>query len=70
MKVTHEVELQPFMTPNFIVTVMPPGTRQEGMKEAPKIALADAGPATLSALCDQFREDIFRKAGKKDPRLK
>jgi hypothetical protein len=69
MKVTHEVEVQPFTTPNFVITVMPPGARQEGIKEAPKIPLADMEAATLSLLCDQFREEIFSKAGKKDPRL-
>lgn len=70
MKFTHEVEIQPFGTPNFILTVMPPGKRQDGFLEAPKIAISQAEPEMLSRLCDEFRREIFEKAGKPDPRLK
>lgn len=69
MKVMQEVELKPFMTPNFVITEMPPGVRQDGFKEAPKLPLSDVDASTLSMLCDQFRADVFEKAGKQDPRL-
>lgn len=69
MKITQEIDVQPFMTPNFVITRMPTGKKQDGFQEAPKLPLADVDAATLSMLCDQFRSDVFAKAGKKDPRL-
>ena len=32
------------------------------------IPISKVGPDTLSRVCDQFREDVFRKAGVMDPR--
>ena len=62
-----EIELHPFTTPNFVIQKVEPRPRQEGMIEAPKYHLRELDPATLSRLCDQFRRDVFEKAGKTDP---
>lgn len=59
----HEVELLPFQTPNYVIVAMPSGRRQDGFKEAPKLALHELSQETLSKMCDQFREDVMRKAG-------
>ena len=60
-----EIQLQPFSTPSFVRQVIPSGIRGEG-----QIFALSAVPATsLSELCDQFRKDVFEKAGKKDPKL-
>lgn len=65
MKAKIEVELRPWMTPNFACSVAP-----ENTVEAASIPLKDLDAATLGRLCDEFRVDVFKKAGKPDPRLK
>lgn len=67
MKVTLEVELQPFQTPNYVLTKPKPLERQEGMQEAPKYHLSELDSATLDRLCRGFRSEVFRKAGKAMP---
>ena len=64
-----KIKLQPFQTPNFVLAVPRPGLKQDGMIEAPKWPLSDVEESTLSELCDQFRHDVFIKAGKTDPRI-
>lgn len=63
------IELQPFITPNYVLVKMPARPRQEGFQENPKFALSELEESTLSELCDKFREEIFLKAGKEDPRV-
>jgi hypothetical protein len=65
-----KVELQPWMTPNFVTAVTKPRPRQEGMQEAPKWHIGDVDAETLAEQCDRFRADIFAKAGKADPAQK
>lgn len=62
-----KIELLGFTVPNYAIQKMPPRSRQEGMIEAPKYALADVPAEDLASLCDQFRGEVFRKAGKADP---
>ena len=65
MKVS--IDLQPFRVPNFVIAMMPPRERQEGMQEAPKFALKDLDAATLYQLCVEFRKNVFAKAEQTDP---
>ena len=67
MKATLQVELQPFQTPNFVRAVSKPGLKQDGMQELPCYPLSDLDSLTLDKLCDQFRADVFQKAGKEQP---
>ena len=60
----HEIELQPFRTPNFVLPVQKPGNRQDGFHDAGSIPLSELSKETLEAMCKQFRDDIMRKAGK------
>jgi hypothetical protein len=62
-----KIELNPWMVPNFVTAKMPPRPRQEGFQEGPKWALSEVDADTLAAQCDQFRAEVFRKAGKPDP---
>lgn len=64
------VELQPWQTPNFVTQKMPPRPRQDGPIEGPKFALADLTPEILSDLCDEFRKEVFRKSGMRDPQVR
>lgn len=61
-----KIELQPFLTPNFVIGKMAPRPRQDGLGEAPKWALKDVPAEDLARLCDEFRAEVFRKAGKVD----
>jgi len=67
MKVKIELDLKAFKTPNFVLVCTSPTERQEGIKEEMKFNLTELDSLTLSELCDQFREDIFKKAGKEQP---
>lgn len=60
-------ELQPFTVPNYVIQVVPPGTRQQGLQEAPKYHLSELDVETLEGLCAQFRRDVFSRAGKELP---
>jgi len=61
------IKLQPFSTPNYVISESRVGTRQEGLIENPKWPLSEVDEDTLSQLCEKFREDVFKKAGKNDP---
>lgn len=62
-----KIETNPWITPNFVTAKMPPRPRQEGFQEGPKWHLRDVDAETLAKMCDDFRAEIFRKAGKADP---
>jgi hypothetical protein len=57
-----QVEVNAWQTPNLVTL-----KTQEGWKETPSIPLAEVDADVLSMLCDDFRAEVFRKAGKPDP---
>lgn len=63
------IETQPWSVPNYISAKVS-GRLQAGFIEAPKFQLCDVDVDTLSEQCDMFRVEVFRKAGKIDPKLK
>ena len=65
-----KIELLGFMVPNYVIQKMPPcpRTEQDGLVEAPTYPLSEVPAEDLASLCDQFRGEIFRKAGKADPK--
>ena len=67
VKATLQVELQSFQTPNFVRAVSKPGLKQDGMQEIPAYPLSDLDADTLDRLCREFRDEVFRKAGKQQP---
>lgn len=62
-----ELELQPFPVPNEVFPVMPPGKRQDGWAPQKGFTLSEIDPATLAAMCADFRRKVFEIAGKPDP---
>lgn len=60
--------LNPFQTPNYVSVKRPPRPRQDGWQESPTIPLRELDEQALSELCDAFRAEVFKKAGKQDPR--
>ncbi len=68
IKVTLNVELKPFTVPNYVI-VEPSrvGLKQEGISlENPKYHLNKLDRDTVSDLCDEFRRNVFLKAGIED----
>lgn len=63
-----DVAIEPFSTPNFVRRAKK--TAASGDDSDPAFPLRDVDASTLSELCDQFRADVFKQAGKLDPRLK
>lgn len=61
MKMKIEVNVEPFEIPRSV--------RIDGDGDQ-VVPLVEVDPATLSALCDEFREHVFASARKDDPRLK
>ena len=69
MAIETQIRLQPFKVPNFVLTEPRAVNREEGFKESSKFALNELDEATLALLCEQFRDDVFKKAGKADPNV-
>jgi hypothetical protein len=65
-----EVEVLAFSTPSYVRLKTPPGQRQDGFKEAPAIPLSELDAEVLDTLCNDFRAQVFLKAGKQDPMVK
>lgn len=65
-----EVEVNKWITPDSVVLKTPPRPRQDGFNAScgNSIPLGDVDPMVLSNLCDEFREDVFKKAGFSDPK--
>ena len=63
-----KIKLRPFNVPNYVLGETSPGLKQDGFVEGPKWHIKELAETTLSELCDQFRKDVFEKAGKQDPR--
>ena len=66
----HKVKLAPIKVPNFVLV-------EESSSRNPKhcnstmytsISITELSEETLSGLCDEFRKNVFKKAGKKDPK--
>ena len=54
-----QVELKPFAAPNFAIAVEP-----HGVEKKTAYALCELDEETLDAMCDEFRTEVFKKAGK------
>lgn len=67
MKVSMEIELQPFTVPNYVLTAPKIGRREDGFVELPKYRLEDLDSRTLDRLCNEFRDAVFMKARKEQP---
>lgn len=65
-----QVDVMAWTTPNFVRLKMPPGQRQDGWNDAPGIPLGEINADVLSMLCDDFRAEVFKKAGKVDPQAR
>jgi hypothetical protein len=63
-----QIDLIPWLVPNFVRLKMPAVKRQDGFSETPGLPLSEVDADSLSAQCDKFRKEVFKKAGKDDPK--
>jgi len=62
MKATIEIDLEAFSVPNFVRT-----KSLSNDEEGTAISIKDLDPLTLDRLCNEFRAQVFKKAGKQEP---
>ncbi len=67
MKVTIELDLEPFETPDFAIIRSEPKPRQDGFQAINSIPLREIDASILYSLCENFTDSVFRKAGKQRP---
>jgi len=67
VEVNVKMKLKPFQVPSFVLTEPEVRPRQEGFQEVPKFRLSDLDSSTLDKLCEEFRNSVFKKAGKQQP---
>ena len=64
MKTTIEVDLKPFMIPQFVVENRPKVVEQSDPDGALNFRLGDLDSETLDRLCREFTTGVFNKADK------
>ena len=64
IKLDSHIEVQPFRVPNF---AMLKKTVSTDLDRDEKVPLAAISAEDLERLCDNFRSEVFRKAGKEFP---
>lgn len=64
MKVSIEQELIPFTVPDYVSGKRKVRPRQEGFGEGLTFHLSDLDSMTLDKLCEEFKREVFKKAGK------
>lgn len=62
MKTKIELDVKLWTPPNFVIIKNPD---KEGQDLSVPISLVDA--LTLERLCDEYRDEVFKKAGKSRP---
>lgn len=63
MKVKIEVDLKPFNVPNFVVIK----NRSDGIDGNTSFALNELDESTIWALCAEFCNEVYKKAGVQPP---
>lgn len=61
---TIAMKLKHWTVPNFANIEMPPGLKQDGVKELPSIPIAELDAEALTSLAHQWLTDLYAKAGK------
>jgi hypothetical protein len=56
-----QIKLKPFSVPNFVLQEVSAGVRQDGFTESPKYSIKDLPDDVLNKLCDEFRDNVFKK---------
>lgn len=65
MKARVSIEVRPFNVPDYVTLIA-----DQGDTTVASVQLTELEADALSALCELFRAEVFKKARKTDPRLK
>lgn len=65
--VTAPVTYRAWKAPNFATLDMPPGLKQDGLKELPSIPVADLPAVAMDALAQQWLDHLYGKIGRANP---
>lgn len=63
-----DLELLPIRVPNYILVKETAGKRQDRFKEGRKFHLSELSEDVLLKLCNDFTDEMFKKAGKVRPK--
>ena len=63
-----DLEVAPFQVPTAAAAMLPSASARRLGQTGPAILLGDLPENVLSELCDRFRYDVFKAAGKEDSR--
>lgn len=69
MKMNMEFDVVLFNVPGSVIQTQVRDRLAIEYKQVRSFTLAEISEEILSKLCEQFREDVFKKAGKVDPKL-
>jgi len=64
---TMAFTMRPWLAPNFATVDMPAAPKQDGMRDLPTFHVSDLPVETLDQLAEQWRVDLYVKAGKPLP---
>lgn len=67
MKIQIEIEIQPFTVPNFVRRVRLKDEIVGKDDDSTGIPIGSLDTAILDKLCDDFKANVFKKAGKELP---
>jgi hypothetical protein len=63
-----KLKVRPWLVPDYASAEAPPRSREEGFDPCRlRFPIKELDAETLAELCDKFREEVFKKAGKEDP---
>ena len=62
-----KITFRPFISPHYALEGLSPHPGEAGFTTISARSIRDIDAETLSQMCDDFRADVFRKAGKADP---
>ncbi len=67
---TMQMKLKPWMAPNYAQLEMPPGEREDGVKELPSFHVKELSQEALDGHARAWLMDLYLKAAKPNPWLK
>lgn len=64
---TIALQMKPWTAPNYATVEMPPRPKQDGVQALPSFHVKDLPLETLDRLAEQWRRDLYQKAGQPLP---
>lgn len=62
-----QMNLKPWLAPNYAPMEMPPGKREDGVKELPSFHVSELSQEALDGQAKRWLSDLYIKAKKPNP---